>query len=105
MGTDVNPVAWENAEIMVCALIDGNDNKFLLDNGFPSISKESIKDIYLTFCSYVGHKHGEFKVISRPDQLEFKLGDKSYIWEYSSPLTANHQLVKILYEVFYKHQF
>ncbi|MDM9638945.1 hypothetical protein [Acinetobacter nosocomialis] len=90
MGTDVNPVAWENAEITAYALIRNPNSKNLLD-------------YYLEFGSYLDKKYGEFSV-SSGEKPVFRLGDRSFILnDLNQPYLES--LTRILYELFYKHQF
>lgn len=89
MGTNVNPVAWENAEITANALIRNQNSKGLVD-------------YYLEFGSFLDKKHGDFSV-STGETLEFKLGERIFLFEdKDQPYLGS--LTKILYEIFYKHQ-
>lgn len=90
MGTDVNPVAWENAEIMAYALM-------------RNPKSQNLADFYLEFTSYLTEKHGQAKVRSGSG-LVFLLGDREYRLDVEqTPFIP--ALTRILYEVFYKHQF
>lgn len=92
MGTDVNPVAWDNAELMAYALTTGDDNKLLADY---LIKFGSILDV---------NKHGNHSVSGNHDQgVRFSVGENEFV--FTGGLQPSIQsLTKILYEVFYKHQ-
>lgn len=90
MGTNLNTVAWENAEITAYALIRNENNKGLID-------------YYLEFGSFLDKKHGDFSV-KNGEKLEFKLGNKVFILE-DKDQPHLKSLTTILYEIFYKHQF
>ncbi len=87
MGTDVNPVAWENAEIMAMALVENPKNT-------------QLQDYFLEFISYLTEKHGVGKVSGD----NYSIGNSSYLLEI--PKTPSvPALTRVLYETFYKHQF
>lgn len=95
MGTDVNPVAWENAEITANLLVDIYNT---------SIIESAIvfKDGFLKFGSYLDRKHGEFTVNFNDDAVNFTIGNHSYSYKKSEH--SKEAIVKTLYETFYKHQ-
>lgn len=92
MGTDVNPVAWENAELMAYALTTGDDNKLLADY---LIKFGSILDV---------NKHGDHGVSGGQEQgVCFRVGANEFVFT-GEQKPYVRSLTKILYEVFYKHQ-
>lgn len=93
MGTDFNPLEWENAKLMAEAIITRQSEPRSLDQ------------FYLDFTSYLSEKYGKATVRSGKE-LTFILGEKEYILDLDVKEDGLVQvLTKIFYEVFYKDLF
>ena len=92
METTINPVAWENAELMAYALTLSEENKQLADY---LITFGSILDV---------DKHGDDSVLGSHDEgINFRVGANKFVFT-GEQRPHVQSLTKILYEVFYKHQ-
>ncbi|KQE81163.1 MULTISPECIES: hypothetical protein [Acinetobacter calcoaceticus/baumannii complex] len=92
MGTDVNPVAWDNAELMAYALLESGKATTLFDY---LILFGSILDV---------NRHGHHSVSGTADLgIRFKVGENEFVYNDKQEPHVE-ALTKILYEVFYKHQ-
>lgn len=89
MGTDVNQVAWNNAEIAAHMICD-QDKYSTLANAF----------IY--FGSLISSEYGKFSVQSA-EPCTYTIGSNSY--SIAGQQVNIPDLTRILYETFYKHQF
>ncbi|WP_336163549.1 hypothetical protein [Acinetobacter ursingii] len=91
MGTDVNPVAWENAKITSLILLENEKN-------------DTLVKAYLSFisCTDVGGSCG-----GNPALMTFICGSKEFTVtaQEVNKLPIADSLTKILYETFYKYQF
>ncbi|MDQ8942088.1 hypothetical protein [Acinetobacter soli] len=91
MGTDVNPVAWENSKIVSMILLENDKTDTLIK-------------AYLSFvsCTSVGGSCG-----GNPAKSSFVCGDKEYTLtaEEANKHSTLDNLTKVIYETFYKHQF
>ena len=88
MGTDVNPVAWENADIAASLVYDNKKGG-------------TLADAFLYFCSYTSASSGDFSVKTGTPMI-FKVGDAVY--ETENTELNGENLTRLLYVVFYKHR-
>ncbi len=93
MGTDVNQVAWKNAELMAYALLESDKAQVL-------------SDYLLLFGSFLDiDRHGKHSVSSSIDgDITFSVDGDEFVFS-GEQLPLINSLTKILYESFYKHQF
>ena len=89
MGTDVNTIAWENAEIVARIICDLN-------------KYNTLADAFLYFGSQTSSESGKFSV-QTGDPTTYVMGDNSY--SLSGQQVNIPDLTRILYETFYKHNF
>ena len=89
MGTNVNQLAWDNAEIAA---------RMICDNGKYS----TLANAFLYFGSFTPSEAGKFSV-QGCEQCIYTMGNNTYSF---NGLQINiPDLTRILYETFYKHQF
>ncbi|MDC4555319.1 hypothetical protein OHV56_12595 [Acinetobacter baumannii] len=98
-------MAEENAALMGRALIELTGIGKKEPNGNIYVDRKGVIKAFYKFVSFTDDKYGkpEAKEHSNGD-IEFILGEYSYLWNLSDPFQSNSAIYKILYEVFYKHQ-
>lgn len=90
MGTDVNPVAWENAKIVSLILLENDKN-------------DTLAKAYLSFVSNTD-KGGSCG--GSAGRQHFSCGGREYFMS-SDEIKGQpmlDSLTKVIYETFYKHQ-
>lgn len=98
-------IAKENAALMGRVLIELPDIGKKDPIGNIHVDRKGVIKAFKKFVSFTDDKYGkaEAKEHSNGD-IEFILGERSYLWNFSDPFLSNSAIYKVLYEVFYKHQ-
>ncbi len=92
------------ATISACLLLNDKDVETIKSANNSEIpTKSGVIEAYKLFSYQIPHSFGKssHRCIST-NEIEFVLGEKSYIWKINEVSTLN-ALVDILYETFYKH--